>query len=60
MKLNETALRALEEKLNAFSAENGPIAVHRSQNTNTCDSCYTGSTCKGTCRGTCIGACNGY
>lgn len=60
MNLKKSALEALEAKLAMYSKENGPIAVHRSQNTNTCDSCYSGSTCKGTCRGTCIGACNGY
>ncbi len=60
MKLNEAALSVLEAKLARYSEENGPIAIHRSQNTNTCDSCYTGSTCKGNCHGTCIGSCNAY
>lgn len=59
MKMNLEALKALEAKLAEYKSVNGPVAEHMSQNTNTCDSCYTGSTCKGTCRGTCIGSCNG-
>lgn len=59
MKMNLAALEALEAKLAQYSSVNGPIAEHMSQNTNTCDTCYTNSTCKGTCRGTCGGSCNG-
>lgn len=59
MKMNLEALRALEAKLAQFSNENGPIAEHMSQNSNSCDDCYRtgGGGCKGTCRGTCISKC---
>lgn len=59
MKMNLKALEALEAKLAEYTSENGAIAEHMSQNSNSCTDCYRtgGGGCKGTCRGTCISKC---
>lgn len=59
MKMNLEALKALEAKLAQYASDNGSIAEHMAQNSNSCTDCYQtgGGGCKGTCRGTCVSKC---
>lgn len=56
MKMNMEALKALELKLAEYSKENGTIAIHESENANSCKSGCTGG-CYGECYHSCSGSC---